>query len=540
MTSPRGRFSRGRTLTIAGAAAVLAVGASATAVQAWPRSAEAHDRVRAASASATTAPTTTAAIPSTTTSATTTAAAATTSAGPKASSGSASTTTRGDVIANLFEWNWTSVASECTTVLGPAGYGGVQVAPPQDSIKLSGSTHPWYEVYQPAGYQLNSRMGNEAAFKSMVSTCRAAGVKVYVDTVINHMAGSGGTSYSGNSFSKYVYAGLYTTNDFHHQGVECPTADGKINDYDNQTQVDFCELVGLSDLKTESSYVRGAIDGYLNKLIGYGVSGFRVDAAKHIAKADLTAIINGLDQTADGEKPYVALEVTGGSGDLSPKAFTGIANVLSWGPTAQLKTAFTGKISTLKNFGENSGLPASAKTLSFVQNHDTERDASSLTYKDADTDRLATEYLLASGYGRAQVYASFGWNSKDDSPPASSAGMVTDTNCSNGKWNCLDRNPGVQGLIAFRTRVGTAAQANWYDNGANLIAFSRGTKGWAAFNNGSSARTQSIRTGLAAGSYCDLITGGTVNGKCAGTTVTVGTDGKATVTVPAKGAIAIS
>ena len=49
----------------------------------------------------------------------------------------AAATTSGDVIANLFEWKWTSVAKECTDVLGPKGYGGVQVAPPQDSIKLS-------------------------------------------------------------------------------------------------------------------------------------------------------------------------------------------------------------------------------------------------------------------------------------------------------------------------------------------------------------------------------------------------------------------
>ena len=61
-----------------------------------------------------------------------------------------------DVIANLFEWNWPSVANECTTVLGPSGYGGVQVAPPQDSLKRTslgnGSDailHPWWEVYQP-------------------------------------------------------------------------------------------------------------------------------------------------------------------------------------------------------------------------------------------------------------------------------------------------------------------------------------------------------------------------------------------------------
>ena len=59
-----------------------------------------------------------------------------------------------DVIANLWEWNWRSIARECVTVLGPKGYGGVQVAPPQDSVKRTelgnGSDtvlHPWWEVY---------------------------------------------------------------------------------------------------------------------------------------------------------------------------------------------------------------------------------------------------------------------------------------------------------------------------------------------------------------------------------------------------------
>ena len=30
------------------------------------------------------------------------------------------------VIAQMFEWNWDSVAAECTSFLGPAGYGYVQ------------------------------------------------------------------------------------------------------------------------------------------------------------------------------------------------------------------------------------------------------------------------------------------------------------------------------------------------------------------------------------------------------------------------------
>lgn len=131
-----------------------------------------------------------------------------------------------DVVANLFEWNWNSVATECSTVLGPKGYSAVQVSPPQDSLKRTalgnGSDtilHPWWEVYQPVDYNLTSRMGNEAEFKAMVTTCRAAGVKVIVDAVINHMTGQGNLSYGGVSYTKYNYPGLYTASDFHKKGV---------------------------------------------------------------------------------------------------------------------------------------------------------------------------------------------------------------------------------------------------------------------------------------------------------------------------------
>src|ERR1041385_2655749 len=60
-------------------------------------------------------------------------------------------TSNKDVIANLWEGPWPSVGTECGSVLGPAGYGAVQVAPPADSISVAG--HPWWDVYQPAAYR---------------------------------------------------------------------------------------------------------------------------------------------------------------------------------------------------------------------------------------------------------------------------------------------------------------------------------------------------------------------------------------------------
>lgn len=103
---------------------------------------------------------------------------------------------------HLFEWKWTDIAAECERFLGPKGYGGVQVSPPQEHAVITNPWRPWYERYQPVSYKLHSRSGTEAEFINMVNRCNAAGVRIYVDAIINHMAaaatgtGSGGTSFN--------------------------------------------------------------------------------------------------------------------------------------------------------------------------------------------------------------------------------------------------------------------------------------------------------------------------------------------------------
>ncbi|GAA0407690.1 hypothetical protein GCM10009530_69960 [Microbispora corallina] len=91
-------------------------------------------------------------------------------------------------------------------------------------------------------------------------------------------AGQGSSSYGGYSFGKYSYPGLYSSADFH-----SPTC--AITNYGDASNVQGCELSGLADLNTGSSYVRDQIAAYLNKLTSLGVDGFRVDAAKHISPA---------------------------------------------------------------------------------------------------------------------------------------------------------------------------------------------------------------------------------------------------------------
>lgn len=460
-----------------------------------------------------------------------------------------------NVLANLFEWNWPSVATECTTVLGPAGYAGVQVSPPQDSVKRThlgdGSDtilHPWWEVYQAVDYTLTSRMGNEQQFQDMVKTCRAAGVKVYVDAVINHMTGQGDTSYGGVTFGRYDYPGIYTQDNFHKFSGDCPSASGGIDDFNNQQQVFNCELLGLADLRTDTAVVRNTLAAYLNKLIGYGVSGFRVDAAKHVGQTDLTAIYNKLHRTLDGTRPLWALEVFGGGpGTLSPQAFTTAGTVLGLDGVKQIRDAFksypadhVGSIATLKVFGEGSGLTTSAKTLQFVQNHDTERNGDALSYKDGATNIIANEFLLAWNYGTPQVYSGFAFATNDDSPPATDDGMITDTDCSASTWVCVVNDLGVRNMVGWHNTVGAAPVRNWWDNGANLISFSRGDKGWIAINNDPTAHAQTFQTGLAKGVYCDVIHGTRTGSTCSGPTVTVDSHGRASTTVAGKDAVAFT
>ncbi|OIV36861.1 hypothetical protein BIV57_13960 [Mangrovactinospora gilvigrisea] len=437
-----------------------------------------------------------------------------------------------DVIANLFGWNWTSVASECTTVLGPAGYGAVQVSPPEESFDDSAAGHPWWDVYQPVSYRLDSRFGTEAQLRAMVSACHGAGVKVYADAVINHMTGQGSaTGYAGTATTdKYTYPGLYQNGDFHHYPGDCSNSDDTIHQGDytsNAYNVHNCELLGLSDLRTESDTVRATIAGYLNSLIADGVDGFRVDAAKHIPEADLAAIESRLNGA-----PYIYQEISYGAGEaVQPSDYYGSGDVLDFQTGVYLKQKFQGSISDLQTFGATwGGMNPSDKAVSFVANHDTERNGSTLSWKDGATDDLATLFLLGWDYGTPQVYSSFAWQNSDDAPPDNADGTVTATDCSSSAWYCMDRRTSVTGMVGFHNAVKGAAVTHWQAPSGDVIGFGRGSAGFMALNNSGSAATETFSTGLADGTYCNVVD------DCA-TKATV-SGGSATLTVPAKGAVA--
>jgi alpha-amylase len=438
-----------------------------------------------------------------------------------------------DVIVHLFQWPWASIASECTNVLGPKGFGAVQVSPPQEHVVLPGLGYPWWQDYQPVSYQLVTRRGNRAAFASMVQTCHNAGVKIYVDAVINHMAGgaSTGSGTAGSSYSHYSYPAVpYGTNDFHHCGRN---GNDDIANWGDRWEVQNCELVDLSDLATESSYVRGKLVGYLNDLIGLGVDGFRVDAAKHMPVGDLQAILGQLSGS-----PYVFHEVIE-DGAFPPGEYAGSGDVTEFRYGDVVGTAFRdGNLANLNNLAGQMAL-ASGDAVNFIDNHDTQRNGRArLTYKNGQTHALAQAFSLAFPYGTPQLMSSFTFSNNEAGPPASGSGTTNQVTCGSG-WECEHRRAAVANLVGFHNTVAGTAVTNWWSNGSNQIGFGRGSAGYVSFNRAGGALTRTFSSSLPAGTYCDVANGDFSGGACAGTTVTVNGSGQFTATVPANGMIAL-
>ncbi|MER7761361.1 carbohydrate-binding module family 20 domain-containing protein [Streptomyces sp. NPDC097619] len=420
-----------------------------------------------------------------------------------------------DVTAVLFEWKFDSVARACTDTLGPAGYGFVQVSPPQEHVQGG----QWWTSYQPVSYKIAGRLGDRTAFKNMIDTCHAAGVKVVADSVINHMAGQDGSGVGtgGSSYSKYNYPGIYS-------GPDMDDCRAVIGNYQDRANVQNCELVQLADLDTGEEYVRGRIAGYLNDLLSLGVDGFRIDAAKHMPAADLANIKSRLRNP----NAYWKLEAIHGAGEaVSPAEYLGSGDVQEFRYARDLKRVFQNEnLAHLKNFGESWGYMAGGQSGVFVDNHDTERVGDTLSYKNGSAYTLASVFMLAWPYGSPDVHSGYEWTDKDAGPP--NGGTVNA--CYTDGWKCQHAWREISSMVGFRNVTRGQGVTHWWDDGGDRIAFGRGDKGYVAVNHEGSALTRTFQTGLPAGDYCDVQSG---------RTVTVASSGQFTATLGAGTALAL-
>jgi len=427
----------------------------------------------------------------------------------------------------MHAWSFDSIAAECPT-LQEIGYDWVLVSPPQEPIMGS----EWWAHYQPVSYKIDSSFGTLAQFENMVNVCKANNVQIMVDVVLNHMTGlQNGTGFSGTEFSKYEFPGLYTGEDFN----VCPTGVSQIEDYSNVEEIQQCELLSLSDLNTSKANVRDQLVKFLRELRTIGVSGFRVDAAKHIKASELKQIVEQLPS----DTTFISEVI----GDTPPQSeYYEFGHVFSFDWINQMRAIFgsNGLLGGSADQNYFDMLSPSDKTVALVTNHDTERNGGAITYQFGRAFNLASVFTLASTYGKPMMYSSYAFSDFDAGPIGGPDGYqplaqcVSDPNpdygvYQDGDWICQHRWPAMKGMIAFHKAVGKAEFTDIWQEG-DAYGFGRGKLGFIVFNTGATDVSATIKTSLPAGNYTDRISGGTV---------TVAANGSITVDVPSWNAVAI-
>jgi alpha-amylase len=456
---------------------------------------------------------------------------------------------QGAAFVHLFEWSWADVAAECP-FLDEKGYAAVQISPPQEHILGP----QWWTRYQPVSYKIVSRGGDEAAFKAMVDACHANNVKIYADAVINHMAeektGNVQHGTAGTAYKRESYSGLFEASQGHFHAF-CQTVN-----YHDQGVTQNCNLVGageqggLPDLNTGSEAVRDKIAAYLNHLISLGVDGFRIDAAKHISADDIENILGRLNhRTLDGQPVEIFQEVIfrDTSEAVKPEQYykNGLVTEFRWADAiaAKFKNGH-GTISDFQGFGDHWKFTPSLFAVVFTDNHDDQRKSPNqvMNFKtDGPQYDLANVFMLAYPYGYPKVMSSYDYADHDQGPPGVPVHDGSTLNCFGSAWECEHRFRPIANMVAFRKHTTPAFfTSNWFvADGGQQVGFGRGDRGYVVINNTGDDLNQTIQTGMAAGSYCNVIEGDFVGGSCIGPSITVDGSGNAAFSVPAGRAAAI-
>ena len=438
---------------------------------------------------------------------------------------------KGDVFVHLFEWRWPDVAAECETFLGPNGYAAVQVSPAQEHVPGD----QWWTRYQPVSYRIASRGGTRAEFADMARRCRAAGVDVYADAVINHMAGIGeGHGVDGSAYGLFNYPVPYVYDDFHHCGRN---VHNNIANYQDLWEVQNCNLGTLPDLDSGSPSVQSKIAAYLDDLLSLGVGGFRIDAAKHMPSGDIGSILDLLDS-----RPFIYQEVIDwGTEAIDARDYLVNGDVTEFKYPKALFAAFAnGALDTLQNLGEGEGYLPPGKAVVFVDNHDLQRGHAGgediINYKYGELYDLANVFMLAWPYGYPMVMSSYYFEDSDQGPPATRP--VERGACTAG-WVCEHRRPAMTGMLQFRKATQGLHVTKWQAPGDKLIAFGRGDRGFVIINTGDERFDGVFETGMPGGDYCNIFVTGGIDRGCPGSGIRVGDKGELKISVAPMSAVVI-
>ena len=181
----------------------------------------------------------------------------------------------------LHTWCWSfKTITENMQNIAAAGFSAIQCSPIMECREGGGgklTLQNWYYHYQATDYTIgNYQLGTKEEFEEMCDVAHSYGLKVIVDTVINHMTSS------ESSIAEYLRA--ESSEQFPNGFLRRPrnTNWSQNNRYD-ETQA---ELSSLRELNTQDEYVQQYIKDFLTECVEAGADGFRFDAAKLIELPD--------------------------------------------------------------------------------------------------------------------------------------------------------------------------------------------------------------------------------------------------------------
>lgn len=206
-----------------------------------------------------------------------------------------SPTVEGGAILHCWCWDFNTIRENIPEIAA-AGFSAVQTSPicevnngGDGSLTIMGGDAWWWH-YQPTDYKIgNYQLGTEEEFIAMCETAHSYGVKVIVDSVLNHT-----TAYY-DEISDNIKS--LPGSPFHPMGEEREEGQNwsEVDRYE-ETQYD---LSGLYDLNTSNKAVQNYILDFLKNCVEDGADGFRYDAAKLIELPDDTSAKYGSDFASD-------------------------------------------------------------------------------------------------------------------------------------------------------------------------------------------------------------------------------------------------
>ncbi|WP_094545901.1 alpha-amylase family glycosyl hydrolase [Petroclostridium xylanilyticum] len=180
------------------------------------------------------------------------------------------------------------------------GVTAIWISPPSENELFSrdGSESGYHGYFTHDYYSADPHFGTKAKLKELVDTAHANGIKVILDVVPNHTADY--LDPYATEYSSADYQPAYPFNNpnwYHHNG--------DIQDWNDQWQVENCDLGGLDDIAQENTAARNEIKKVYKMWVDdFDIDAVRVDAARSIPKDFLQEFESYLGVPSFGEIFY--------------------------------------------------------------------------------------------------------------------------------------------------------------------------------------------------------------------------------------------